>query len=67
MIGATFIGPQEDNLLHAATIAIAGKVPMDVLRQASPCFPTVNEVWLDLVENYGLSELKLVPTEPIAA
>ncbi len=53
MIGATFIGPQIGDLLHAATIAIVGKVPMDTLRHAIPCFPTVTEVWLDLLQNYG--------------
>ncbi len=56
MIGATFIGPQVGDLLHAATIAIAGKVRMDMLRHAIPCFPTVNEVWLDLLGNYGFLE-----------
>jgi dihydrolipoamide dehydrogenase len=67
IIGATFIGPQVGDLLHAATIAIAGRVPMDMLRHAIPCFPTVSEVWLDLVENYGFLEPKLVPSVPIAA
>jgi dihydrolipoamide dehydrogenase len=53
MIGATFIGPEVGDLVHAATIAIVGKVPTETLRHAIPCFPTVNEVWLDLLESYG--------------
>lgn len=52
MIGATFIGPQVGDLIHAATVAIVGQVPMERLWHAIPCFPTVNEVWLDLLENY---------------
>jgi dihydrolipoamide dehydrogenase len=53
MLGATFIGPEVGDLLHAAAIAIVGKVPMERLWHAIPCFPTVNEVWLDLLESYG--------------
>jgi dihydrolipoamide dehydrogenase len=67
MVGATFIGPQVGDLLHAATVAIAGKVPMETLRHSIPSFPTVNEVWLELLENYGFSEPDLASTEPIAA
>ena len=53
MVGATFIGPQVGDLLHAATIAIVGQVPLEKLWHAIPPFPTVNEVWIDLLENYG--------------
>jgi pyruvate/2-oxoglutarate dehydrogenase complex dihydrolipoamide dehydrogenase (E3) component len=52
MVGATFTGPAIDNLLHAATIAIVGEVPFARLRHAVPCFPTVSEVWLKLIESY---------------
>lgn len=62
MIGATFIGPQVGDLLHAATVAITGKVPIDRLWHAIPCFPTVNEVWLDLLENYGFLETNVAPS-----
>ena len=64
IIGSTFIGPQVGDLLHAATIAIVGKVPMTTLRHAIPCFPTVNEVWLDLLDSYGFSESNLTPSTP---
>lgn len=55
IIGATFVGPQVGDLLHAATVAIVGKVPISTLRHAIPCFPTVNEVWLDLLGEYEAS------------
>jgi pyruvate/2-oxoglutarate dehydrogenase complex dihydrolipoamide dehydrogenase (E3) component len=54
VIGATFIGPQVGDLLHAATIAIVGQVPLERLWHAIPSFPTVNEVWISLLEKYGL-------------
>jgi pyruvate/2-oxoglutarate dehydrogenase complex dihydrolipoamide dehydrogenase (E3) component len=54
VIGATFTGPATQELLHAATIAIAGAVPLDRLWHAVPAFPTVSEVWLRLLEEYGL-------------
>ena len=54
IVGATFTGPGVQELLHAATIAIAGEVPLDTLWHAVPAFPTVSEVWLRLLEAYGL-------------
>jgi pyruvate/2-oxoglutarate dehydrogenase complex dihydrolipoamide dehydrogenase (E3) component len=54
IVGATFTGPQVAELLHSATIAIAGAVPMPTLWHAVPSFPTVSEVWLRLMEDYGL-------------
>ena len=53
IVGATFIGPQVSGLLHSATIAIAGEVPIVRLWHAVPCFPTVSEIWLHLLENYS--------------
>ena len=53
MIGATFIGPQVGDLLHSATIAIVGQVPLERLWHAIPSFPTVNEIWISLLEKYG--------------
>ena len=53
IVGATFIGPQVGDLLHAATIAIVGQVPLELLWHAIPSFPTVNEIWISLLENYG--------------
>jgi dihydrolipoamide dehydrogenase len=54
VVGATFTGPDVQELLHAATIAIVGEVPLDRLWHAVPAFPTVSEVWLRLLEAYGL-------------
>ncbi|HEV3497946.1 MAG TPA: pyridine nucleotide-disulfide oxidoreductase, partial [Actinomycetes bacterium] len=54
VIGATFTGPSTQELLHSATIAVAGQVPLDRLWHAVPSFPTVSEVWLSLLEAYGL-------------
>jgi pyruvate/2-oxoglutarate dehydrogenase complex dihydrolipoamide dehydrogenase (E3) component len=53
VLGATFVGPGVGELLHAATIAVAGEVPLDTLWHAVPAFPTVSEVWLRLLEAYG--------------
>jgi pyruvate/2-oxoglutarate dehydrogenase complex dihydrolipoamide dehydrogenase (E3) component len=54
IVGATFTGPGVGELLHAATIAIAGEVPLQRLWHAVPSFPTVSEVWLRLLEQLGL-------------
>jgi dihydrolipoamide dehydrogenase len=54
LVGATFVGPGVQELLHSATVAIAGAVPLDDLWHAVPSFPTVSEVWLRLLEAYGL-------------
>jgi pyruvate/2-oxoglutarate dehydrogenase complex dihydrolipoamide dehydrogenase (E3) component len=54
IVGASFIGPQVGDLLHSATIALVGQVSSERLWHAEPPFPTVNEVWISLFENYGL-------------
>jgi len=54
LLGATFAGPDVAELLHAATIAVVGEVPLDRLWHAVPSYPTVSEVWLRLLESYGL-------------
>ncbi|MBW3638233.1 MAG: NAD(P)/FAD-dependent oxidoreductase [Actinobacteria bacterium] len=50
VVGATFVGPQMGEMIHAATIAIVGAVSLDMLWHAVPAFPTVSEVWLRLLE-----------------
>jgi pyruvate/2-oxoglutarate dehydrogenase complex dihydrolipoamide dehydrogenase (E3) component len=50
VVGASFVGPGVGELLHAATIAIVGEVPLDRLWHATPAFPTTSEVWLRLLE-----------------
>jgi pyruvate/2-oxoglutarate dehydrogenase complex dihydrolipoamide dehydrogenase (E3) component len=54
IVGATFTGPDVQELLHSATIAIVAETPLDTLWHAVPSFPTVSEVWLRLLEAYGL-------------
>jgi dihydrolipoamide dehydrogenase len=54
IVGATFTGPGVQELLHSATIAIVGEVPLERLWHAVPSFPTISEVWLRLLEAYGL-------------
>ena len=54
LVGATFVGPEVAELLHAATIAVVGEVPLHRLWHAVPAYPTVSEVWLRLLEAYGL-------------
>jgi pyruvate/2-oxoglutarate dehydrogenase complex dihydrolipoamide dehydrogenase (E3) component len=54
IVGATFTGPGLQELLHSATVAICGDVTVDQLRHAVPSFPTLSEVWLHLLEAYGL-------------
>ncbi|UYK40840.1 dihydrolipoyl dehydrogenase family protein [Microbacterium terricola] len=53
LVGATFVGPDVAELLHAATIAIVGEVPIDRLWHAVPSYPTISEVWLRWLEAYG--------------
>lgn len=52
IIGATFTGFETAEMIHGATIAMVGEVPMDRLRHAVPSFPTRSEIWLRLVEKY---------------
>jgi pyruvate/2-oxoglutarate dehydrogenase complex dihydrolipoamide dehydrogenase (E3) component len=50
LVGATFVGPDVSELLHAASVAIAGEVPLAALAHAVPVFPTRSELWLELLE-----------------
>jgi dihydrolipoamide dehydrogenase len=54
IVGATFVGPETADFLHAATIAVTAEVSLDDLWHAVPAFPTRSEVWLKLMEAYGL-------------
>jgi pyruvate/2-oxoglutarate dehydrogenase complex dihydrolipoamide dehydrogenase (E3) component len=54
IVGATITGVDVSEFLHAATIAVIGEVPLERLWHAVPCFPTRSEVWLRLLEEYGL-------------
>jgi pyruvate/2-oxoglutarate dehydrogenase complex dihydrolipoamide dehydrogenase (E3) component len=54
IVGATFTGAEVADFLHAATIAVVAEVPIDRLWHAVPSFPTRSELWLRLLEAYGL-------------
>ncbi len=53
ILGVTFVGQDVSELIHAATTAIVGQVPLERLWHAVPAYPTMNEVWLRLLETYG--------------
>ncbi|MEU1852447.1 NAD(P)/FAD-dependent oxidoreductase [Streptomyces sp. NPDC019990] len=50
--GVTLVGPGVGELIHSATIAVAGQVPVSRLWHAVPSYPTISEVWLRLLEAY---------------
>ncbi|MGO9927576.1 MAG: dihydrolipoyl dehydrogenase family protein [Mycobacterium sp.] len=50
LLGVTLVGPGVTEMLHSATIAVAGQVPVNRLWHAVPCFPTISELWLRLLE-----------------
>ncbi|RFC70442.1 NAD(P)/FAD-dependent oxidoreductase [Streptomyces sp. AcE210] len=52
LLGVTFVGPGVGELVHSATVAVAGEVPIDRLWHVVPSYPTVSEVWLRLLETY---------------
>lgn len=53
IVGVTFVGPDVAELIHAATVAIVGEVPISRLWHAVPSYPTISEIWLRLLETYG--------------
>ncbi len=54
IVGATFTGFETADFLHAATVAIVGEVPLPKLRHAVAAYPSRSEIWLKLLEAYGL-------------
>jgi dihydrolipoamide dehydrogenase len=62
LLGATFVGPEVGELVHAATVAIVGDVPVHVLRHAVASYPTASELWLRLLEELP-RELRTPPPE----
>jgi dihydrolipoamide dehydrogenase len=52
LLGVTFVGPGTGELVHAATIAVVGQVPIARLWHAVPSYPTLSEIWLRLLEAY---------------
>jgi dihydrolipoamide dehydrogenase len=53
VLGVTFVGPDVQELVASATIAVVAQVPLDRLWHAVPSYPTISEVWLRLLETYG--------------
>lgn len=52
LVGATFCGPETAEFVQAATIAIAGRVPLHALAHAVAPFPTRSELWLNFLRTY---------------
>ncbi len=54
IVGVTLVGSAVGEMIHAATVAVVGEVPLSRLWHAVPSYPTISEVWLRLLETYGL-------------
>lgn len=52
LVGVTFVGPGVNDFLQAASVAIAGEVPLTRLAHAVAAFPTRSELWLSFLEEY---------------
>jgi pyruvate/2-oxoglutarate dehydrogenase complex dihydrolipoamide dehydrogenase (E3) component len=52
LLGMTFIGLGVAEMVYGATVAVVGEVPIARLWHAVPAYPTINEVWLRLLEAY---------------
>ncbi|WP_433462669.1 dihydrolipoyl dehydrogenase family protein [Spirillospora sp. CA-128828] len=50
LVGATFAGAGIADLVHSATVAIVGRVPLSTLWHVVPSYPTASEIWLRLLE-----------------
>jgi dihydrolipoamide dehydrogenase len=54
LLGATFVGSGVAELLHASTVAVVGGLTLEQLSHAIPSFPTMSEVYLNLLDAAGL-------------
>lgn len=54
LLGATFVGSEVSELLHASTVAIVAGMRIDQLAHTIPSFPTMSEVYLNLIDAAGL-------------
>ncbi len=50
LVGASFVGPEVAELVHAATVAVVGGVTLEQLWHVVPSYPTMSEIWLKLLE-----------------
>ena len=48
LVGAKFVAREASGLLHASTVAIVGKVPLQRLFHAVAAFPTMSEIYTAL-------------------
>lgn len=62
IVGFTAVGPDTAELVHAATVAIVGEVPIERLWHAVPAYPTVSELWLRLLETAGSDTRTRIPS-----
>ena len=67
IVGATFTGSDVADWLHAATIAIVAEVPVALLWDAVPAFPTRSEIWLKLLERRETEIARPDPALPSSA
>jgi dihydrolipoamide dehydrogenase len=58
IVGATFVGSEVADLVHAATVAVIAKVPLAAMWHAVPSYPTPSEIWLRLLETLGRQRQK---------
>jgi pyruvate/2-oxoglutarate dehydrogenase complex dihydrolipoamide dehydrogenase (E3) component len=58
IVGATFVGSEIADLVHAATVAIVAKVPLAAMWHCVPSYPTPSEIWLRLLETLGRQRQK---------
>lgn len=49
LLGATFVGPDVADLVHAATVVVVADVPLSVLRHVIAPHPSLSQVWNPLV------------------
>ncbi|MDF2092878.1 NAD(P)/FAD-dependent oxidoreductase [Knoellia sp. 3-2P3] len=54
IVGVTLVGQDVAELIHPATVAIVARVPLTTLWHAVPAFPSMSEIWLRLLEKYGI-------------
>lgn len=65
LLGVTFVGQDVAELLQSASIAVVGEVPINRLWHAVPPYPTVSEIWLRLLEEYGRPDDVLYTAEDL--
>ncbi|KAF2098961.1 dihydrolipoyl dehydrogenase [Rhizodiscina lignyota] len=53
LLGATLVGDDVAELIHPSTVAIVGGLTLEQLTHAIPAFPTLSEVYLNLVDAAG--------------